>query len=160
MIPADHIERARAVPIEHEIARRGIALKRAGAELIGPCPCCGGTDRFGAHTRKQVFNCRGCGAKGDVIALVQHLDRCDFKDAIATLAGETTRKIKRTPPAKPAKRDTTEVNEHRRRDGFGRGVSRLRTERRRGSTCASADSQGRSRLRLGICRRVISIQPQ
>ena len=96
MIPADHIERARAVPIEHEIMRRGIRLKRAGAELIGPCPCCGGTDRFGVHTRKQVFNCRGCGAKGDVIALVQHLDRSEFRDAIATLAGE--RKIKKAPP--------------------------------------------------------------
>jgi hypothetical protein len=31
MIPADHIERARAVPIEHEVMRRGLALKRAGA---------------------------------------------------------------------------------------------------------------------------------
>jgi phage/plasmid primase-like uncharacterized protein len=72
--------------------------------LIGPCPRCGGTDRFGVHTRKQVFNCRGCGAKGDVIALVQHIDGSEFRDAIATLAGE--RKIKKTPPqTKPAKRN-------------------------------------------------------
>jgi hypothetical protein len=28
------IERARAVPIEDEIARRGIDLRRAGAELV------------------------------------------------------------------------------------------------------------------------------
>jgi putative DNA primase/helicase len=104
MIPADHIARARAVPIEHEIAHRGIRLRRAGAELIGPCPCCGGRDRFGVHIRKQVFNCRGCGAKGDVIALVQHLDGSEFRDAIATLVGET--RIKRTPPqTKPAKPD-------------------------------------------------------
>jgi putative DNA primase/helicase len=98
MIPADHIERARAMPVEHEITRRGIKLKRAGADLIGPCPACGGTDRFGVHVRKQVFNCRGCGAKGDVIALVQHLDGASFSDAIATLAGNIGRSAPRTKP--------------------------------------------------------------
>jgi phage/plasmid primase-like uncharacterized protein len=109
MIGADHIERARALPIEHEIARRGIKLKRAGAELIGPCPACGGIDRFGVHIRKQVFNCRGCGAKGDVIALVQHLDGGDFKSALATLAGNTP---KATP--KPARRDDRDDDSQRR----------------------------------------------
>jgi len=37
------IDRARAVPIMHEIERRGIKLKRVGAEYIGPSPLCGGT---------------------------------------------------------------------------------------------------------------------
>jgi hypothetical protein len=41
MIPATDIERARAVRIEDEIARRGITLKRVGTEMIGPCPVCG-----------------------------------------------------------------------------------------------------------------------
>jgi DNA primase len=74
MIPTTEIERARAIRVEDEVARRGIALKRAGAEQFGPCPVCGGTDRFAINVHKQVFNCRVCGAKGDVIALVQHLD--------------------------------------------------------------------------------------
>jgi Toprim domain/Zinc-binding domain of primase-helicase len=56
MIPADDIEHARAVPLEQEIARRGIKLKRAGAELIGPCPVCGGRDRFAVHIKKQCWN--------------------------------------------------------------------------------------------------------
>src|SRR3974390_1971934 len=81
-------DRARAVPIEREIVRRGIKLKRVGAELVGPCPKCGGDDRFAVSTKEQIFNCRGCGAKGDVIALVQHLDDVDFKTACATLTGE------------------------------------------------------------------------
>ena len=82
------IQRARSVPIEAEIERRGFKLKRAGHELIGPCPRCGGEDRFGINVAKQVWNCRGCGKGGDVIDLVQHLDGVDFIAAGTTLAGE------------------------------------------------------------------------
>lgn len=83
------IEQARAVPIESEVARRGgLKLQRRGKELIGPCPRCGGDDRFGVNIIKQVFNCRGCGAKGDVIDLVQHIDGIDFIAAATALAGE------------------------------------------------------------------------
>ena len=39
----DMLALARSIPIEAEIARRGIKLKRSGAEWIGPCPRCGGT---------------------------------------------------------------------------------------------------------------------
>src|SRR5262249_59519179 len=78
---------AKAVPIERELERRGIRLKRTGAELIGPCPRCGGTDRFGANIRKQKWNCRGCGGKGDVVDLVRHLDGCTFAEAVRTLTG-------------------------------------------------------------------------
>ena len=80
------IDRARAVRIEDEIARRGIKL-RGGIDRCGPCPMCGGIDRFSINLRKQVFNCRGCGKSGDVISLVQHLDGVGYLDAIAHLAG-------------------------------------------------------------------------
>jgi phage/plasmid primase-like uncharacterized protein len=49
MIPATDIERARAVKVEDEITRRGITLRRVGAELNGACPLCGGSDRFALH---------------------------------------------------------------------------------------------------------------
>jgi DNA primase len=89
------VEQARAVPIESEVARRGgLNLKRRGKELIGPCPRCGGDDRFAVSITKQIFNCRGCGAKGDVIDLVMHLDGADFIAAATTLAGDR-------PQAKP-----------------------------------------------------------
>ena len=55
----ERIERARAVSIEAEIAHRGYQLKRQGKELVGPCPRCGGTDRFSIHVTKQCWNCRG-----------------------------------------------------------------------------------------------------
>jgi phage/plasmid primase-like uncharacterized protein len=71
---------ALAVRIEDEIARRGIKL-RGVVDRCGPCPRCGGTDRFSINTKKQVFNCRGSEG-GDVIALVQHIDGCGFLDAV------------------------------------------------------------------------------
>jgi hypothetical protein len=89
MTDARAIERARQADIV-EVARRSTTLKRVGAdEWAGPCPRCGGTDRFSINARKQIFNCRGCGAKGDTIALVQFLDDdVDFPEAIARLTGE------------------------------------------------------------------------
>jgi putative DNA primase/helicase len=79
---------AKAARVENEIARRGgLGHKRFGAELIGPCPQCGGRDRFAVNIRKQVFQCRGCGRTGDVIAMVQHIDGCDFRTAVRTLGG-------------------------------------------------------------------------
>jgi hypothetical protein len=88
----DWTNRARAVPIGEEILRRGINnLKRVGGEYVGPCPKCGGDDRFAVHIQKNIFNCRGCGIGGDVIQLVEHLDGVDFKAACTTLAGPRPR---------------------------------------------------------------------
>ena len=79
---------AKAVRIEDEIARRGIrGLKRSGNELVGPCPVCGGRDRFAVNLRKGLFLCRQSGAQGDVIELVEYLDGCDFLTACETLTG-------------------------------------------------------------------------
>jgi len=47
--------------------------KHFGAEHIGPCPACGGRDRFSVNTVKAIFNCRGCSTGGDDIALVRHV---------------------------------------------------------------------------------------
>ena len=110
MISAADIERARSVLLEDEVIRRGLKLKRAGSELIGPCGVCGGTDRFSVHVKKQVWNCRGCAVGGDVIKLVQHLDGCDFAAAIETLAGDTIRPAPRAKPV-PVRHDDRDDDE-------------------------------------------------
>ena len=79
--------KARAVPIEDEIARRSITL-RGGIDRCGPCPVCGGDDRFSINIAKQVWNCRGCDKGGNVIELVRHLDGSDFVAAVTALVGE------------------------------------------------------------------------
>lgn len=84
---AEWVAQARAVSVLDELGRRGIALKRAGTEMVGPCPVCGGRDRFGVHLRKGLWHCRGSGLGGDAIALVQYLDGADFLAACETLTG-------------------------------------------------------------------------
>jgi hypothetical protein len=92
---------AHAVRVEDELSRRGIQLK-GRIDRCGPCPVCGGTDRFAINTKKQVFNCRGCGKSGDVISLVQALDGSNYLDAIATLAGAAPIRIDYNIPKQPA----------------------------------------------------------
>jgi hypothetical protein len=81
-------EIARHVPIERVVGERGIKL-RGTIERIGPCPICGGRDRFSINIRKRVFYCRQCDVGGDVIALAMFLDGCDFAEACKILAGAT-----------------------------------------------------------------------
>src|SRR5713101_5971930 len=91
---------ARLVRIEDEIARRNITLRGRGSERCGPCPVCGGTDRFSINTAKQVWNCRGCARGGDIIELVMHLDGVDFIAACHSLAGDVKPTLKPTPSSR------------------------------------------------------------
>ncbi|MCW4114763.1 hypothetical protein NPA31_007275 [Aurantimonas sp. MSK8Z-1] len=90
------VEAARAVTIAEAVDRLGLeaGLKRAGlGELAGPCPACGGTDRFAVNTAKNKWNCRGAGGGDDAIGLAAHLGgldpkrRTDFLAACAAVTG-------------------------------------------------------------------------
>lgn len=88
------LEQAKAIPILEVAHMLGIdGLRAAGVEKVGPCPACGGDDRFGIHPVKQVFTCRKCGGAGDGVALVQLAHGCDFKAALAFLVGEADAQI-------------------------------------------------------------------
>lgn len=79
---------AKAMPIQdvvHLLDLRG--LTRAGHEMVGPCPACGGRDRFGVNLRKGVFLCRRCEAKGGTIDLVMLVQGLNFKAALDWLCG-------------------------------------------------------------------------
>ena len=104
MIPSDLIERASAVRIEDEIERRGIKLV-GRVDRCGPCPQCGGKDRFSINVRKQVFLCRGCAARGNVIALVRFLDGCGFLEGLEYLTGERAPAPSRPAPDAPSDDD-------------------------------------------------------
>ena len=118
----DWTDKARAVKIEDELARRGVKL-RGTIDQCGPCPKCGGEDRFSINIQKQVFNCRQCAIGGDVIKLVEHVDGCDFITACTTLTGE--------PPSKPTTSNKnreawTLVAEHIYQDANGHRYLRVR----------------------------------
>jgi phage/plasmid primase-like uncharacterized protein len=59
----------------------GARLKKAGPEYIGPCPMCGGTDRFSINVRKDLYNCRHCGG-GDAIELVRRATGMSYPAAL------------------------------------------------------------------------------
>jgi hypothetical protein len=88
------VAQARSVPIERVLERHQISLRGNGHERVGPCPKCGGTDRFSINTTKNVFNCRRCPAGGDVIELEKFLNGGDFNAACETLTGEPPPKKK------------------------------------------------------------------
>jgi hypothetical protein len=95
------IERARQVDILNVAERQfGAKLRKVTpTEWVGPCPKCGGTDRFSINTSKQIFNCRGCRAGGDAIALVRHVFGIPFEDALERINGEPIKPARTTPEA-------------------------------------------------------------
>jgi hypothetical protein len=99
------VEAARAADIVALGERVGARLKRVTAtewKWAGPCPACGGTDRFSLNTERRIFNCRGFGG-GDAIAMVRHALGLDFSRAIAFITGEERHVARReSSPTKPA----------------------------------------------------------
>ncbi|QBF32160.1 hypothetical protein CFI11_13155 [Thalassococcus sp. S3] len=97
---------AKAIPMSELVDRLGIAgLKPASDELIGPCPLCGGRDRFGINLRSNAFLCRKCNLRGgDQIALTRGVLNLGFKEALDWLCGE-----------RPAVVDVAELERRRKR---------------------------------------------
>jgi hypothetical protein len=85
------IDRARDAAILEVALRSPLSakLKKHSREHVGPCPACGGDDRFAVNPKKKggIFNCRGFGG-GDVIAMVMHVCRVRFLDACEIINGE------------------------------------------------------------------------
>ena len=69
-------DRAKAVPLEELVARLGIDMKVHGDELRGICPIPAHrgekkTLSFYINPSKQVFNCFGCKAGGNIVKFAQ-----------------------------------------------------------------------------------------
>lgn len=81
-------QRAGDFAVDEAARRLGAKLRKVtAAEWAGPCPRCGGTDRFSVNLRKGVFNCRGS-VGGDVIRMVEHVLGVDFLAACEWITGE------------------------------------------------------------------------
>ena len=95
-----------------------------GIDRAGPCPVCGGKDRFAIHTKKNTFNCRRCGISGaGVIDLVMRTDNVDFVKACEIITGrraagpvdEKRRDALRRKAEADAKRRAAEAERYRER---------------------------------------------
>jgi hypothetical protein len=63
----DFIAAAKAIPLDDVFALCGGVLgrKMTGGEYVGPCPVCGGRDRFSINFDKGLWHCRQCdGGRG------------------------------------------------------------------------------------------------
>jgi len=76
-----------------------------GGEFHGPCPVCGGNDRFHVWPQQREhgsFWCRGCGIGGDCITFLRKVEGMTFKEACSLLNIEPDTQPKIaiiTPPA-------------------------------------------------------------
>ncbi len=84
----DYKVKANKTPLLVAAQKCGAVLKRGGKEHTGPCPACGGTDRFSVNPVKQKWNCRGAGGGGDAIGIMMHCMSVDFKAACEILTSE------------------------------------------------------------------------
>lgn len=75
------------------LAMRYASLKHSGRYYIGPCPFCGGEDRFNLKptTEGWIWFCRGCGGEKyhSAIDFVMKLEGKEFKEALASMGGDT-----------------------------------------------------------------------
>lgn len=117
---------ARLVSIEVAMNDLGIGgLRRIAGEFIGPCPDCGGDDRFSINVKKGVFQCRkGCSA-GDVIQLVRWQKGFTLDQALEWLVGPRTEiseqeRKSRIAKAEAAKKKQDEAAERQRRKAMAR----------------------------------------
>ena len=72
------------VSIEDVLDHYGVKLRRRRDELTGLCPLPDHADTrasFSANTAKNVFQCFGCKAKGNVLDFVVAMEKVDIRGA-------------------------------------------------------------------------------
>ncbi len=94
-----------------DLASKHVQLRKAsstdGGEWQGPCPGCGGEDRFhvwpAQNEGKGGYWCRGCGRTGDNIQFLRDFEGLSFRDACARLNIDLPARpqSRRRPPAGP-----------------------------------------------------------
>ncbi len=89
----DFIHRAREITVAEAANAVGLKLTRKG--YAGPCPACGGKDRFSVNPAINAWNCRGAIGGRDGIGLMAHVldldtrKRSEFLEACAAVLGES-----------------------------------------------------------------------
>lgn len=158
----DHrLAQAKAFDMDRLIDLLQIAgLKRAGRERIGPCPRCGGDDRFSVNTAKNLFQCRRCQGKGDQLGLVMFTLGYDFRDALEWLVGpsqeltpEQKAEAERTAKANAARKAKAEATFRERAIAEARAIWR--------ETRPAEDTPVRDYLAArGITRTLMPVMPR
>jgi DNA primase len=101
-----------------------VRLKKNGQNFTGLCPFHSEkTPSFAVHPVKQIYHCFGCGVGGDAFKFVMEMDKCDFMEAVRTVADKCGIAIPRARESSPEERReqqqrTALVELHREAAGF------------------------------------------
>ena len=99
-----------------------------GIDRSGPCPVCGGTDRFSIHTRKNLYACRQCNIAGEgVIKLVMETQGVGFTQACEIITGRKA-DAPRDPEREAEIRRQNEETERQRAEDAERYREKARSE--------------------------------
>lgn len=154
------IDKARGIDILEAALRMGAALRRSSpSEHCGPCPMCGGHDRFSVNTRKQIFHCRNCMSKGDpadVIALTMKKEGKSFEEAVEWL---TNQDMPSRPVAPRADREAAETKYREKEIDTARGIWRAGGSIEGTPAEAYLEARGIDHLPPGYELRFIASQP-
>lgn len=86
-----------------------VRLKKAGQNFMGLCPFhAEKSPSFAVHPVKQIYHCFGCGVGGDVYSFVMAIEKCDFREAVTTVAEKCGIPVPRPKPRSPEERQATE----------------------------------------------------
>lgn len=137
------VQKARDYKIEDVASIVGVpGLKKQGAELIGPCPRCGGKDRFSINTKDQVFNCRGSEG-GDGIKLACHVLGLNFVEACELITGKSPpREDKAAPPRPIDDRAERERAEDRDNDSRSKADADAKAKEKKSRSAAALIASG------------------
>ncbi|MFH1146931.1 MAG: CHC2 zinc finger domain-containing protein [Pseudomonadota bacterium] len=94
MIEKETIESVkRNVDLVSLIQSKGISLKKNGKGYTGLCPFHNDTNpSLSVNPTKNLWQCFGCGAGGDVIRFVELFDKVEFPEAVRKLGAKSTEK--------------------------------------------------------------------
>jgi DNA primase len=91
-----------------------VRLKKNGQNFTGLCPFHSEkTPSFAVHPVKQIYHCFGCGAGGDVFKFVMEMEKCDFMEAVRTVADKCGIALPKSRESSPEER-----REHQQRTGL------------------------------------------
>ena len=111
MIASTQIAQARQVDLLRLIEPDTTLIRIAntyGGEYAGPCPFCGGTDRFHVVPTTGKWYCRQCNPRGgDSIDYVQRREQVAFQAAVEFLVGSTAHVANWQMQARPNTRSVT-----------------------------------------------------
>jgi DNA primase catalytic core len=95
------------VDLKALVEAKGIRLKKNGKSFFGLCPFHADKNpSLSINPTKNLWQCFGCGAAGDVIRFVELFDQVSFTEAIKRLSGNTFKRSVSKPQTEQAKRLT------------------------------------------------------